>query len=336
MVSRTDQRGSNKRRPMLAGSAVIELRKVDFSDSTYRITTRTAVADLIESIERFGVLVPPLVKPVGDRFKIISGFLRLEACRQLGVETTGVRLVAADCPDLVCAHCAIAENGLQRRLNPLETARAVALLATTVPEKKRLPAEAIAAGLTDNPDMIAKLLQVVKLPEAVQAHLAEGAIGMAMALALGRETAEFGTKCAGIFGDLRIGLNRQREILLLLSEIATRDDVLPLDIIEHDAIAEILSDADLDRPLKVNRIRDWLYHRRYPNLASAEDTFAERRSRLKLGKDIQLKAPRNFESDRYTISIQFSSVEDIRALLKRIERISDDSNMKAILSRSDG
>ena len=84
---------------------------------------------------------------------------------------------------------------------------------------------------------------------------------------LGSETVEFSTICAGIFGELRIGLNRQREILLFMSEIAARDGILPLDLITDAAIEKILADADLDRPLKVHRIRDWLYHRRYPNLA---------------------------------------------------------------------
>lgn len=318
-----------------AGLEVIELCKVDFSDSTYRITTRTDIGRLVKSIDRIGVLVPPLVKPAGDQLKIISGFLRLDACRQLGIETTRARLAPTDFSDLACAHCAIAENGLQRVLNSLETARAIALLDAAVPAKDQLAIEAAAAGLPDNPGMIDKLLRVVKLPSAVQGRLADDTIGLAMALTLGRETIEFSTICADIFGELRIGLNRQREILLFISEIAVRDGILPLDLITDAAIEEIRADADLDRPLKVRRIRDWLYHRRYPNLAQAEDIFAERRSRLKLGDHIQLNAPRNFESDIYTLSIQFSDLDGIRAMLKRIERISQDPNLKDILSRPD-
>ena len=34
--------------------------------------------------------------------------------------------------------------------------------------------------------------------------------------------------------------------------------------------------ADVDRPQKIGRIRNWLYHRRFPRLAGAEDVFRRR------------------------------------------------------------
>lgn len=318
----------------IVGIETIRLVDVDFSDTTYRISTQSDFAALAGSISRMGVLVPPLLRPNGEKLVIVSGFLRLSACRQLGIETTSARLTPRDFDAVACAHCAVAENGLQRPLNPLEAARGIALLAAAVSAEETLPAEAAAAGLPANPDMIAKLLQIVQLPAAVQARLADGSLGVAMALALGRQSDEFSSVCAEIFGDLRIGLNRQREILGLITEISARDDISPLDLIQMDAVRGLLSDTDLERPHKVSRLRDWLYHRRYPRLARAEAAFDEKRKRLKLGKNIQLKAPRFFESDRYSLNMQFSTEEDLRGLLKRLESVSADANLKDILSRA--
>ena len=61
--------GSRRRSEDSPALAVIELCKVDFSDSTYRITTWTDIGRLIKSIDRIGVLVPPLVKPAGDQIE---------------------------------------------------------------------------------------------------------------------------------------------------------------------------------------------------------------------------------------------------------------------------
>ncbi len=313
---------------------VIELARVDFSDTTFRITTRTDISELVLSIGCMGVLVPPLVKPDGDRLIIVSGFLRLDACRSLNLTTVTARLIPADASELSCARCAVAENRLQRQLNPLEMARGVALLAASVPEEGLLAAEVAAAGLSSNPDMTAKLLLAAKLPAAVQARLVDGTIGLAMALMLGDQAPEFSSACADLFGQLGIGLNRQREILGLISEIAARDEISPLDLIGQGAIRKIYTDADLERPLKVRMIRDWLYSRRYPNLARAQERFEEHRSRLKLGNRIQLKAPRFFESDQYTLSLQFSDIEGLRACLKRMEGVIDDPCLQDILSRS--
>jgi ParB family chromosome partitioning protein len=288
----------------------------------------------VKSIRRIGLLVPPLLKPAGEKLIIVSGFLRLKACRQLGLHTVGARLVPEAFDAAACAHCAVAENGLQRQLNPLEAARGMAMLAAVIEDDQALSAEAAAAGLPGNFDMIAKLLQVSRLPAAVQGHLADGSIGVAMALELGRQPKEFSTACAEIFSELRVGLNRQRELLGLIVEISARDDLPPLDLVRMDVLQNIIGNADLERPQKINRIRDWLYHRRYPRLALAEDAFEEKRKRLKLGNNIQLKPPRFFESDRYTFSLQFSGIEELQEQLKRIESATGDAHLKDILSRS--
>jgi ParB family chromosome partitioning protein len=312
----------------------VSLADIDFSDLTYRVSSRSGVGELASSIHRIGLLVPPLLKPSGDRLTIVSGFLRLEACRRLGIETTGARMVPPDWDGLACAHCAVAENRCQRPLNPLETARAMALLAAAVADRKRLAAEAAVAGLPSNAGMIAKLLRVVKLPGAVQSRLADGTIGLAMALELGGHSEDFGTACAGMFGDLRMGLNRQREVLGLMTEISARDDVTPFEVFEMDDIQRVLGDADLDRPQKIGRIRNWLYHRRYPRLAGAEDAFRQNRRRLKLGENIQLKPPRFFESDRYAIHMRFRTVADLRTLVKRLESACDSAVLKELLRRN--
>ena len=213
---------------MVASVDTIQLTRLNFSDTTHRITTGTDRDKLVSSIGRLGVLVPPLVKPQGQGFIIISGFQRLNACRQLGIAATAVRLAAPDASALDCAHWAIAENGLQRPLNPLETARAMALLAAAVPQKNMVAQEAAAAGLPSNSGMIAKLLRVVQLPAALQTCLADGTIGLAMALALGDLEPDFALSCVEIFSTLEVGLNRQREILSLITEISARDGIPPV------------------------------------------------------------------------------------------------------------
>ena len=94
----------------------IRLVDVNFSDTTYRISTRTDATDLVRSIQRIGMLVPPLLKPAGENLQIVSGFLRLKACRQLGMETTHARLVPERFNALDCAHCAVAINIAGQRL----------------------------------------------------------------------------------------------------------------------------------------------------------------------------------------------------------------------------
>jgi len=317
----------------ITGLETVRLTDIDFSDLTYRITTRSSVDDLAASIDRIGLLVPPLLKPQGGRLIIVSGFLRLGALRQQGTEATAARMISPQLDPLACAHCAIAENRWQRPLNMLETARAMALLAGTAADPGQLAAEAAAAGLPANTGMIDKLLLAAELPAAVQAPLADGGIGLAMALELGRHSDDFSSACATMFGHLRLGLNRQRELLGLMTEIAARDDVTPFDLFQMDGIQQVLADTELDRPQKIGRIRDWLYHRRYPRLAAAEEAFRQNCRRLKLGEHIQLKPPRFFESDRYAIQLHFRTVGELKERVQRLESVCHDAVLRDVLMR---
>jgi len=47
----------------------------------------TTVDALAESILQNGLLTPILVRPDGDRFVLVEGLHRLEACRKLGEQT---------------------------------------------------------------------------------------------------------------------------------------------------------------------------------------------------------------------------------------------------------
>ena len=312
------------------------LNRVDFSDTTYRVSTGSAPSAMHESIRRLGVLVPPLVRATGDRITIISGFKRLDVCRRLGVPSLPVRWMSPAAGKLDCARCAIVENALQRPLNALEQARGIALLVAAVPGEKDLAAEAAAVGLPSSPDIIAKLLRVGRLPAGVKAMLSGDAIGLSMALALGRLEPEFAVSLAEIFGRFRIGRNRQREILEMITEIAARDDRSPSDLLACEQIRKILSDEHLERPLRARLFRDWLYKERYPQLAAAEAAFAEHRKRLKLGNGIQLLPPTSFESDQYTFTIQFRDVEQLQVRLNRLRRLGDTRELALILERSCG
>lgn len=317
-----------------AGDSCMRLAEIDFRDETFRITTATGEAGLVESIKGLGLLVPPLVKRRGQSHVIVSGFRRLEACRLLGVAAIRARVLPASTPDRHCACCAVAENALQRALNPLETGRATRLLEAFIPDEPVRMQAAAAVGLPSDPEVRARLGRVCDLAPSLQDRLAEGAIGLAMALALDRYAPEFSAACADLFGKLRLGLNRQRELLLLIDEIARRDGTEPLHVLRGSEIAALADDPTIDRSQKALLIRDRLHRRRHPHLARAERAFEHHRRQLQLGKDLALTAPTYFESDTYTLSLRFRDRHRLEMLAERLQRIAAHPSLARILERS--
>jgi len=74
---------------------------------------------LMESIRRFGVLQPIVVRPLEDgRYMIVSGERRYRAALALGMKE--IPAVVREMDDSTAFEAAIAENGVRQGLDPLE------------------------------------------------------------------------------------------------------------------------------------------------------------------------------------------------------------------------
>ena len=137
-------------------SRLISLADIDLKNEHFRITTRRDTDDLNASIHRFGLQTAPLVAPAEAGFIIVSGFRRVSACAGLGWDSIPVRVPRPYAGTYECALQAVAENSLQRPLNPIETSRALHLLEQHAPDGRIPPEEASALGLPSHPDVTSR------------------------------------------------------------------------------------------------------------------------------------------------------------------------------------
>ena len=59
----------------------------DFQDHPFQVRFDEEMDRLMDSIKEYGVLVPILIRPIEDRYELISGHRRKAACEALGLET---------------------------------------------------------------------------------------------------------------------------------------------------------------------------------------------------------------------------------------------------------
>jgi ParB family transcriptional regulator, chromosome partitioning protein len=78
--------------------------------------------ELINSIHEKGLLQPIIVRPKGDRFEVVAGNRRLEACRKL--KHRKIKAMILEIDDKTAYEIAITENVQRRTLDPLEEAPA--------------------------------------------------------------------------------------------------------------------------------------------------------------------------------------------------------------------
>jgi hypothetical protein len=310
---------------------LIPLADIDPGDDRFRITTRRS-DDLHLSVQRLGLLAAPLVLDGADGFIVVSGFRRVDACRRLGWGSIPVRVLRAPTTMYACAIKAVGENSLERPLNLIETSRALHVLDQHAPEGSIPPEDAAALGLPTHAGLAAKLKPLCRMPEEVQAAVLENAVSFAMACEIGRLEEGAAVAVARLFRRLKTSLNKQREIVTLVSEIACREGRHSRDVLSEEGLLRVQDAEDLDHNQKTQRIRRLLRQRRFPTLAAAEDRFHALRQRLKLGENLQLAPPRDFEGTRFTLTLNFERLEEVGRLRAQLDELVDHPDFKTLLT----
>lgn len=139
------------------------------------------LSELSASIKQHGVIQPIVVRPVKgaqDRFEIIAGERRWRASQRAGLHD--VPIVTVDVNDSDALEIAIIENVQRSDLNPMEEAQGYHALAA---EFKRSQDD-IAKIVGKSRSHVANMMRLTKLPDEVQAYIADGKLSAGHARAL--------------------------------------------------------------------------------------------------------------------------------------------------------
>jgi ParB family chromosome partitioning protein len=315
---------------------LIPLSAIDPQDEHFRITSRRDSDELPSSIDRLGLLSAPLVLRRASGFIVVSGFRRVAACRSLGWERIQARVLPAATSPYACACRAVGDNSTQRALDLIETGRSLLLLERHAPDGRIPVADLAALGLPSNRQVAARIRELCRLPAPVQEGIREGAIPFAAAVELAGLEEALAVDFAALFRVLRIGLNKQREMIALVTEIALREAV-PARQVLQEAQAELRPQiADLDRNQKAAQLRKLLKQRRFPGRHAAEQNFQALRQRLNLGAAIQISPPRDFEGIGLTFSATVETPEDIERLKAKLEELAGHPDLRMLLEGKGG
>lgn len=126
---------------------------------------------LAESIRAQGIVQPILVRehPSGDGFELIAGERRWRAARRAGL-TEVPAVVRAATDDAEALALALVENVVREDLNPIDEARACALLL----EDLGIGTTALATRLGRSRSALANLIRLLDLPDELLDRIGEG------------------------------------------------------------------------------------------------------------------------------------------------------------------
>lgn len=137
-----------------------------------------AIAELSASVSLHGVLMPLIVRPVGDKYQIIAGERRWRAARLAGLDKVPVRIRTSS--DVESLEIALIENLQREDLNAIEAAQGYKRLL----EEHKFTQVELAERVSKSRSAIANTLRLLDLPEEVQQMLYEGKLSAGHARAI--------------------------------------------------------------------------------------------------------------------------------------------------------
>lgn len=157
----------------------IELSRIELgSHRARRSYNETELKNLADSISRFGLLSPLLVRRKGNMFELLAGERRLRALKLLGHSHADAIITSA--PDLDCALMGLIENLQREDMHFLDTAEAC----RRILKEHGLTQEELAASLGKSPSTLANLLRLLRLDKNVCRCIREGRLSERHARAL--------------------------------------------------------------------------------------------------------------------------------------------------------
>ncbi len=309
----------------------IPLASINIQNDAFRITTCEDVGDLLVSIPHAGLITPPLLLKQTSGYTIVSGFRRVAACRKLGWNEIIACILPPELSPLDCLRLAIADNALQRPLNLIETSRAFQKLSSFLGSLKQLAETASTCGLPTNHSIINKTKSLCLLPLPIQSSILKDTISLTMGNELALLEPDTAVVFARLFEQLKLSLNKQKEMVTLTSEIARREDISIRQVLAHETFQDIINDENLDRGQKGRQIRSCLRQWRFPRIVKAEQNYAIHLKKLKLGHDIKLIPPKEFEGTTYTLNLNFTSLAHLKTLQSMLDKIMQHPSLEKIV-----
>ena len=152
----------------------IKLDKVDFGLQARKFFDEKELRLLGENIREYGLLCPPLVKPLADRFELLAGERRVRAMRLVGISESQV-LVIKDIDAGQIETLQWIENAHRTDLLPCEKAHALA----SIKQKKGWNNKELATHLHMDQSLPTRYLSLFDTIPPVQEAAAAGKIGPA-------------------------------------------------------------------------------------------------------------------------------------------------------------
>lgn len=294
----------------------ISLTDIDEEDRLTDFSLDGCPEKLMDSIKMIGIRHPISVCPSGDRYSIISGHKRFQAAPRSGI-TQIPAFIISEMDDAARLTINLNENFGHRHYSDIEKGNILNKLGQ--------------AGINDE-TIIREYMPLLELERSKKIFLDLSGIeslSPRMQILLHRAGVpaktfqtfykwESHTEAENLFSVLKPGVNKWRDLLELVDEVATRENTTPGKVLSRDDIQKILTTAELQAPKKYDEIHKLLHDLRYPVLSDMRKQVARALDAMELDDKTKLRFQDTFESNELKLELKFQSEKELSRQVEKI------------------
>ena len=302
----------------------IELNSIDTEFTPFSFSYGFNISELVDSIQKVGLINPPILKKVKDGFVLVAGYKRILAVKELGWKKVWGLILSEDMPSFNCLLINFYDNISTRKLNEVEKAILISKLSNYIKPEQIIKDYFSLLDLPQHMPTYRFYIWIAKsLSNKVKDKLANGEISLkAIRIMYENEIPQEDIEIyADFMSKLKFNFNKQLQLIEYTQDICRKEKITLKQLFGEKEIVNIIESKTLTNPDKVKKILDIFRKRNFPELSRAEDIFKKRVQRLNLPAGVELKAPPYFESPYYRLEISFRNGNELKKKLIEIANI---------------
>ncbi|MDH5467623.1 MAG: ParB N-terminal domain-containing protein [Candidatus Aminicenantes bacterium] len=298
----------------------LDIKEIFLKDERYRTSYYFSLEKLKLSLQKTGLLHPPLIALRDGHLTLVSGWKRVLACAELSFSPIPV-LITEEMDDLKTFIMAFYENLATREFSLLEKAEILTRLKRFGEDEKRIIRHDM--PLLDIPATLHYLdtyLAFSRFEPEVKKAIHEKNMSFLSVKPLVEFSPRERKQLLPLL--LALGQNKRKELLEDILEVSRKNDIPAQKILLSPEFQAIQESETLTPLQKADSIRLLLKKKRYPALSSMQDSFKSLLKKVDWPEEITISPSPFFEEEDFTVRFTFKSEEQLKAGLLKLEELS--------------
>lgn len=305
----------------------IPLDAIDFQDATFQINPFGELERLVKSIERIGLINPPILRSSPNKYQIVSGHKRLKALNRIGKNTVMARVYEPQELNDFEAFIVVYEENRDRFCEMQKAILISRLLdATTLSDNQFIATALPIMEIAPSRKQFDRFVGLSRLPLPMIEACLKKQISIEQAYIF---SSIDGETALNIFNKLflkyKFNTNETRELVKELPEAAAIKG-LSIDGILH-TISTKIADAN-----NKNEFRKILKRLRYPDLTSMESAYRDYCKGMGLPKKLDVSHSPYFEKNYLNFSFKIEDEKSYQEIIDVLGGLNSKGSIKILLN----